>query len=217
MRTSTLFFALAMLFSTCCQTVSGDLSIEVLQIGNDVVVTSAGSVDTTDLEFISVYGLYPGGLRPASSPVINAGLLAGFSDFPSREVDLYFNPNFEPSIGPASFGFESSFSNADTGLGDVHGFLANQADPEIGVASHIVVPQGYVSGDFLSSQMTFVDRSLHELGLTEGIYNWSFQGNEITLVIVVALGLPPTLGDCNQDGVVTFADIPAFIQILIAS
>jgi len=65
--------------------------------------------------------------------------------------------------------------------------------------------------------MTFVDRSLHELGLTEGIYNWSFQGNEITLVIVVALGLPPALGDCNQDGVVTFADIPAFIQILIAS
>jgi len=93
MRTSTLFFALAMLFSTCCQTASGDLSIEVLQIGNDVVVTSAGSVDTTDLEFISVYGLYPGGLRPASSPVINAGLLAGFSDFPSREVDLYFNPS----------------------------------------------------------------------------------------------------------------------------
>jgi len=35
-------------------------------------------------------------------------------------------------------------------------------------------------------------------------------------VSVALLGLPPTLGDCNQDGEVTFADIPSFIAVLQA-
>ena len=104
----------------------------------------------------------------------------------------------------------------DTGSGDLHGFAANPPIPD-GSAPFITVPAGYVSGDFLSSQMTFLNSSFADLGVTEGTYNWTFTDNEITLVIVVALDLPPTLGDVNQDGVVNFADIPVFIEILMAA
>ena len=215
MRTSTLFFALAMLFSTFCRTASGDLTIEMLQIGNDVVVTSSGTVDTTNLELVSVSGGFGGVLQPDSNAnSLNAFVQTGLPASHCIQVDLYFNTNFEPFVGPTSFGFETRFSTADTGFGDLHGFFANQVDPSVGLPPHVIVPEGYVSGEFLSSVMTFQDRSFADLGVTEGIYNWSFQGNEITLVIVVALGLPPTLGDCNQDGVVDFSDIPAFIEVL---
>ena len=42
------------------------------------------------------------------------------------------------------------------------------------------------------------------------------QGYARVFVSVALLGLPPILGDCNQDGEVNFADIPAFIAILQA-
>ena len=216
-KISVLFFALAALFSTCCQTVSGDLFIEMLQIGNDVVVTSSGTVDTTVLEFIM--GAPSGGsILPNSNSFPNPFVITGFpfdeSDFFSNPtVDLYFNANFGPVVGPTSFGFATSISPPDTGSGDLHGFYANSItfDPPF-----IIVPEGYVSGDFLSSQMTFLNSSFADLGVIEGTYNWSFEGNEVTLVIVVPLGLPPLLGDVNQDGEVAFSDIPAFIEILQA-
>ena len=218
MKTSIFFFALATIFSPLCQTAWGDLFIEVSQVGNDVVVTSGGTVDTTALVLGSTE-FFGGALQPAfnADPTANANFTTGFPfEFNSsnQPVELYFNPNSEPVTGPSSFGSGTFSSFPDTGSGDVHGFAANPLNPILGHAPYIAVPQGYVSGDFLSSEMTFDDSSFVSLGLTEGIYNWSFAGNEVTLVIVVPLGLPPTLGDCNIDGVVDFMDIAPFIEIL---
>ena len=219
MRTSTLFFALAMLLSTSCQKVSGDLTIEMLQIGNDVVVTSSGTVDTANLQpVLDVIQCCGGGVLPNQSDgsSLNALLYTGFPFDPNsgQSVDFYFNPNFELAVGSSSFGPATSFSFPDTGFGDLHGFVTNPAVQPSDFLPAIAVPAGYVSGDFLSSQMTFLNSSFADLGVTEGTYNWSFTDNEITLAIVVPVGLPPILGDCNQDGVVDFSDIPAFIEVL---
>ena len=249
MKISVLFVTLATLFSICCQTVSGDLLIEILQIGNDVVVTSSGTVDTTNLEGGSTFDDFNGFLQPAlppSSYLMAAQLLIGLPrDEGRRSVDFYFNANFEPVVGPSSYGFGLNAFVPDIGSGDLHGFTTN-SPPDTEGFPVIFVPEGYVSGDFLSSQMTFLDSSLNDIGVTEGTLTWSFADNEITLFIGVPVGLPPTLGDvdrdgevtfsdiapfievlasggflaeadCNQDGEVTFADIPAFIEILIAS
>ena len=195
--------------------VSGDLLIEMLQIGNDVVVTSGGTVDTTNLEFVmgSPSG---GGVLPAPSSFPNPFLITGFPFIENDSnpiVDLYFNTNFGPVVGPSSFGSSPLASFPDSGSGDLHGLFINT--PSLN-NPFIIVPEGYVSGDLLSSQMTFHDTSFVDLGVTEGIYNWSFTDNEITLSIAVALGLPTTLGDVNLDGEVTFSDIPSFVDILIA-
>ena len=52
MRIPVLFFALATLFAASCQTASGNLSVQILQIGDDVLVTSQGSIDTSELLFV---------------------------------------------------------------------------------------------------------------------------------------------------------------------
>ncbi len=205
---------LATFFSSACQTAAGDLYIEVLQYRNDVVVTSAGTVDTTNLVLGSTE-IFGGALQPATNadPTANANLTTGSGEL-NQPVDVYFNPNAEPVSGPNSFGFGTFTSLPDSGSGDVHGFAANPLNPILGHAPYIAVPQGYVSGDFLSSEMTFHNRSFVDLGLEEGMYTWSFAGNEVTLVIVVPLGLPPILGDCNFDGEANFLDITPFIQTL---
>ena len=47
--------------------------------------------------------------------------------------------------------------------------------------------------------------------------NANFFSPEATLTVTLVAAAPEiTLGDCNQDGVVDFSDIPAFVDILIA-
>ncbi len=218
MKTSIFLIALATISWPLWQTTWGDLSIEILQIGNDVVVTSSGSVDTTSLVLGSTE-VFGGAVQPApaANPTENANLTIGFPFDPNtanQTVEVYFNPDFEPVAGPSSFGFESFTSLPNTGSGDVHGFAANPLHPVVGHAPYIAVPLGYVSGDLLASEMTFVNTSFVDLGLTEGTYAWSFENNEVTLTIVVALGLPTLLGDCNLDGEVNFLDITPFLNTL---
>lgn len=217
MRTLVLFFALAAISSTFCQRVSGDLLIQMLQIGNDVVVKSEGTVDTDSLRFVQFSDTFGGSMQPvysSSSPW--AAVTTGVPwVIENPLVGIYTNANFAPVIGPSSFGLGTTFSIPDIGSGDVHGVIANPG-PLSNLPAAITVPAGYVSGDTLSSEMTFANKSFVDLGVTEGTYNWSFEGNEVTLVIIVPVDLPPMLGDVNQDGEVTFADIPSFIEILIA-
>lgn len=221
MKTSLFFFAIVAMVTSFCPTAWGDLYIEILQTRNDVVVTSSGTVDTTNLVLGSTE-VFGGSLQPApaADPTENANLTIGFPfdvNSANQTVDVYFNPNLEPVAGPMSFGLSPFTSLPDTGSGDVHGFAANPLHPAVGHAPYIAVPEGYVSGEVLSSEMTFANRSFVDLGLTEGTYNWSFAGNEVTLTIVVALGLPTTLGDCNLDGEVSFADIASFTETLAAN
>lgn len=213
MRTFVLFIAIAAILSTCCQRVSGDLLVEMLQIGNDVVVTSEGTVNTATLGVATSSENFGGLVIPREGDFINAIWITGvpFETTTNPSTDLYYSP--VPVIGPSSFG-SGAFSVPDSGFGDVHGFRANPSQSS-SLNPFIVVPAGYVSGDFLFSQMTFRNKSFVDLGVTEGTYNWSFPGNEITLIIVVPLGLPPTIGDVNQDGEVTFADIDPFIEVLM--
>ena len=214
MRAFVLFFALAAISSTCCQRVSGDLLIQMLQIGNDVVVTSEGTVDTTTstLFFFDTFS-FGGSVQPTDVIGASAHVITGVpvnSMTESPLVDIYFNENFGPVVGSLLFGSGTTVSAPDFGFGDVHGFFSNRFDPSI------VVPAGYVSGAPLFSQMTYMNRSFVDLGVTEGTFNWSLEGNEITLVIIVPVDLPAFLGDVNQDGEVTFADIPSFIEVLLS-
>ncbi len=217
MKTVAFICVFTLIGSICCQTVAADLVIEMLQIRKDVVVASSGTVDTDSLQFAQFSDTFAGAVKPAADFVYFSNALVtigGPGEFgPNPLVEIYTNANSAPASGPSSFGFGTTFSLPDTGSGDVHGVIANGSSFS-NLPAAIAVPVGYVSGEFLSSEMTFRNTSFAELGVTEGIYTWSFDGNEVTLVIVVPPGLPPMLGDCNQDGEVTFADIPTFIEIL---
>jgi len=214
MRTVFVFCALAVICSTSCQTAEGDIFIEMYQIRNDVVVSSSGTIDTTNLELVATRESSGGVIRPAAAGSQNALVLTGpsFSLTSNPLFDAYSNPNLETAVGPSSFG-TGVIASPDFGSGDLHGFVADR-EGDSGSAPSIMVPAGYVSGDSISSSMTYLNTSFADLGVTEGTYTWSFAGNDVTLVIVVPLGLPPILGDCNLDGEVTFSDIPTFIEIL---
>jgi hypothetical protein len=66
--------------------------------------------------------------------------------------------------GPSTFGAEG-VELADSGSGDVVGILADNV---------IEVPSGYVSGAALSDTSTFTGEALAGLGLTTGIYTWTW-------------------------------------------
>jgi hypothetical protein len=154
----------------------GGVIITATQVGSDVVFSGSGTLDLAALTFKG-----------------NGNLLAGI-DF-GQEVLIGGDPTGFPAVdfygetgqitAPAPFGTDL-FTGANLGTG-----------PRIGVAVQafagqtapaIVVPDGYVSGTFLSSSSTFTGKTLASLGITPGTYTWSWGsgGNSdfLTLSIV---------------------------------
>jgi hypothetical protein len=122
------------------------------EVGPNVVAVGSGSIDLSGLE---VYGstdtfgaLYPIGAAEYMGPI--APTLA----------DVYFGVTGPANFGPGYFAFASS------GSGDIVALLTEY--------SWLMVPDGYVSGDPLSSTSTFADQTFDSLGLTPGTYLYSW-------------------------------------------
>jgi len=121
------------------------------QNGSDVDATGSGTINTSafsppydDGELGSVY--------PAA-----AGAILG-------APDLVDELTYYGVSGPSSFG-DGGYKNASSGGGDVVGIIT-------GVG--LVVPEGYVSGAFLSGTSTYDNETIAGLGLTPGdyVYTW---------------------------------------------
>ncbi|MGJ8639977.1 MAG: PEP-CTERM sorting domain-containing protein [Opitutaceae bacterium] len=144
------------------------VSITITEVDDDVVLTGTGSINTTDLTSL-------GGST-------EAGRAYGFfayaitTDSTVKNIDGYTGVT-----GPGSIG--SGISNSPTsGTGDIFGI--------IGDLGRIIVPGEYASGSLLDGSGTYAGTDLATMGLTEGIYTWTWGSGENADSMTVAISVP---------------------------
>lgn len=139
------------------------VSMTMLEVGSDVLLTGNGSFTTAGLSAGPFDG--SGGLL-FPSEYITLGV--------SAPVDVY-NTTL---TGPLSFGSGVSTSFATDTSGDYIGLIF------AGGVGRFAVPRGYVSGASLSGNATFALQSFATLGVTPGSYVWNLgNGDTVTLTI----------------------------------
>lgn len=168
-----LLLASALLVPTVC---AGHI-VSFREVGNDVIASGSGPLDLTGLSrtvsTASVGHIDPDGATVVTGPAIpnvaTVDALAGAGAWYLR------------------FG-SGSGAIADSGTGDMVGLTEGKG------TSLLLVPAGYVSGNSLSNESTYANKSLGSLGLTPGTYVWSWgagQNQNFTMVIGVAAGPLP--------------------------
>jgi hypothetical protein len=125
--------------------------VTLQEVGSDVIATGSGAINLTGLTFLAHFHL-----TSAIGPQ-DATIRTG----PTSYVDLYHTG----SSGPVSFGGGAT-TYASSGGGNMVG---------IGGPLHtLIVPGGYVSGNFLSGSATYSDTTVASLGVTPGTYVWTW-------------------------------------------
>jgi hypothetical protein len=160
--------------------VNAGATLTITESGGDLVVTGAGTLNTSGLSFSQTLNTGPG-INPSAS----------FLEISTGAVDLYGDIS-----GPADFG-TGPYTSPSSGSGDRFGIRAGN--------SQLSVPSGYVSGTPLTGTSTFADMSFADLGLTPGSYTWTWgaAANADSLTINVVKELSPTITiDENKNPVI---------------
>jgi len=145
MRLTTLVSALLLGLTSALQ---GAVTFSIQEIGSDVVFTGSGTIDLEGLGAPASAG-WSGSVSPSNAwAIVGAG----------GDADVYTVSVFPTNIGSGGTTF------ADANTGDLFGVFK----------SHLYVPQDYISGSSLLGTSTFSGQSLASLGLTEGVYTWSW-------------------------------------------
>jgi VPDSG-CTERM motif len=131
--------------------------VTLQQVGSNVVATGSGALDLTGLTLNSSGG----GAAPELHPSLFGSIQTGPTPF--AIVSVYSGVS-----GPTSFGTGSQ-TFASSGSGDLVGIFG--LGPGIG---RLIVPQGYVSGSPLSDSSTYNNATFISLGVTPGIYEWTW-------------------------------------------
>ena len=127
--------------------------VTALETGGDVVLTSSGSLDLTELHSPSDTG-FASQMAPESGVFITGSVLG---------VDEYQGiDSFPASFGTGSHLFASSSSGDTVGVWVVSGMR------------RIYVSDGYVSGSAISGSSTYAGKTFASLGLTPGSYEWTW-------------------------------------------
>lgn len=150
---------------------AGGFTVTVTQQGGNVVASGSGALDLTGwtLEFSAADG---GGSCPDFDPLapelgIGGDTLcaAGFTPGDAYQQNV---------TGPASFGPGPGASPSSTS-GDVIDFGSyNDCTGNFCTHGELVVPAGYISGNPLSDTTTYDDATFASIGLTPGIYVWTW-------------------------------------------
>ena len=149
------------------------------QVGPDVVFTGSGTLNLNDLSFL-FDGFGSAGVFPA-----DGGVSLGDDPLNFVDVDIYSGvTSFHESFGPGPGG------PADLGTGPRVGF--GYADPLNTFL--LTVPDGY-SGGMLESTSTFLDTDFATLGITPGVYNYSWgSGQNADTITMILVPEPGSLG-----------------------
>ena len=142
--------AMLMLF-VWSNTAHSGIMMSAQQVGNDVIISGSGTVNLADLTFDRNFATFS--LVHSTAAAVKIGA--------DNDLDVYGSV-----MGPTSFGTLDSIIAADSQSGD--GMYI------FGGGAFLLVPEGYVSGDPLSGSSTWNDATLASLGLTEGVYEWTW-------------------------------------------
>ena len=123
--------------------------VTLQQVGSNVVATGSGAFDLTGLTFIQNSST-TAGIQPN----------AAFLSVASGSINEYNGFSGPSSFGPGLGGFASS-SSGDAVFID-------------GSVSVLAVPSGYVSNSLLSDSSTYINATFSSLGVTPGIYEWTW-------------------------------------------
>jgi len=170
-----LTLVLAILFGLAVRS-QATVTIDVTQVGGDVVFTTSGSLDLTGATLFTTSG---------------SGFGLGFiSDAPNWYVgtgsgtayDSYALTSYAASFGTSG----TYYSSPSSSTGDNFFIWGNNGfDPrQVGVAA------GYVSGASISSVMTFNAATIGGLFMTEGVYSYELPGDSIILTIGTVSSVP---------------------------
>jgi hypothetical protein len=174
MKTKTLFRHLAsaaLLTISIANRAQASVIIDISQVGDNVVATGSGTINTAGLTLLSTAGAATAGSMYPSFGNVTLGP-AGTE--PGN--DLYSG-----SSGPANFGSGGN-SVATSGTGDI-------VFAENGIVG---VPQDYTSGSALSGNDTWDSTTISGLGLTPGTYTytWGSGGNADSLTVNIQSPAP---------------------------
>ncbi|MEL7472231.1 MAG: hypothetical protein AAGK04_02860, partial [Planctomycetota bacterium] len=169
---------LTALLAGAAHTAPADITVSVEEVGNDVAWNASGSADISGLVFSE---------SGTAIPTVTPGVVFVIGTTGSGDAYSMSGASF---AGPGSIG-SGARSDADSATGDVCGLdFQNQV---------LLVPAGYISGDPVSSTATYANQTLASLGLTEGVYTWTWNtasgAESLTLEII---GPPPVVANATQ-------------------
>ncbi len=157
------------------------LTLQLEQVGDDVVLTGSGSLNVLALT-LDEQSAVGSGLNPHFG-VAQVGTVEDFGNL----VDTYLG-----ATGPSSFGNDTdlNFKFADIGTGDAVGI----SGAGLGSGTEIRVPADYVSGDLLFGTATFDSATFASLGFTPGTYTytWGSGLNADSLTVTSVVPEPST-------------------------
>jgi hypothetical protein len=172
--TRTRVYAVASVLSLSLMGLAGKadagFTINFSQVGNNVVATGSGTIDTTDLSFA--------GEGSATAQVVPHAGLVWIGPIQSTSIDLYTGA----IVGPTGFGTSGASTPASTGSGDFVGLFAGGTFP-------IDLPVGYVSGADLSDTSAFSNATFVSMGLTPGTYTYTWGTGADADSLVVNIGV----------------------------
>ena len=147
------------------------VNMNLLEVGGDVVLSGAGTMNLTSLTNVQPF-FRSSNIVPSVSQ-FGCGL-AGPGPFNSR---LYTGSTFN---SPANFG--TGGQTVGSGTGDFFGVTFAISN------NQLFVPSGYTSGSFISGTTTFNSTTLATLGATPGTYTWSWGSGANASSIVMQVG-----------------------------
>lgn len=164
---------------------SGMLTIAAVESDGDVIVTGAGSLNLAGWTLVdsrssvdsgSIVTPHAGVIQPRMGFRTGISLAVWFDESPPEATiayDMYSGP--DDVCGPLSLSSDYGEAYADDGS-SLHsfGWWVYSEDNKSVTSSWLMVPQGYRSGSLLYGSMTFSDSTFESLGLTPGIYEWTW-------------------------------------------
>ena len=153
------------------------LTVNMLEVGNDVVMSGSGSLNLAALSG-PIADFSPG---PFIYPTAGSFLIGGASG-----IDVYFG----------DITFPSDFGTGAGVIGDGTGAPFGPVQLIFGFGQEIWVPSGYQSGAPLNASAIFQGETLASLGVTPGIYSWTWGSGADAddLTLHVEQSIPPVPG-----------------------
>ncbi len=172
-RLGQMALGLLVVFAGSVRLQAADLNFTVQQVGANVVTSFTGFVNTTAL---STSGNANGSGRFWGS------FFQGGSIIQFGPLNTY--TNYTGLNGSGAFG-SGSQTLANINSGTVSGMISD------GSNSKLFLPNSYVSGSSITGTSTYTGKTLSDLGMTIGAYNWSWGSGTSAGTVALTISAVP--------------------------